>query len=163
MRGVAPESIRESEDFDEDEYRALMGNRIHPEYYTFDGYAPTYRVKTALDDCGIPHLTKSTVKKSLVIKSRSHVTDAISCEVSTDGRDPVYVGSLPSVGTGFDDLSFESAPWAASRYGSSSLLENEKKWIEKQIILTSDKYAAPISIYSISYRYVIKGKIKNNA
>ena len=163
MRGVAPKSLKESEDFDEEEYRALMGNKIHPQYYTFDDHAPTYKIKTALDDCGIPHLTKSTVKKSLVIKSRSHVTDAISCEVATDSDDPVEVGKFPSVAMSFDDLSFDNAPWSVSRYSSVSLLENAKRWIEKQLILTSVEYAAPISIYSISYRYVIKGKIKNNA
>ena len=163
MRGVAPKSVRESEGFDEDEYKAAMGTKIHPLYYAFDTHSPKYVVKTALDNCGIPHLTKSTVKKSLVIKSKSQTPDAIKCEVATDGGDPVYVGSFPAATVGFDNFNFLDAPWYVTRYTTVALAENEKRWIEKQITLTADSYACPISIYSISYRYVIKGKIKNNA
>ena len=163
MRGVAPQSVRESEDYNEEEYKALMGTKIHPSYYTFHTHAPKYVVKTALDNCGIPHLTKSSVKKSLVIKAKSHVPDAINCEVSCDGQDPVYVGSFPAAAIGFDTFDFDNAPWYVTKYTTVALPENEKRWIEKQITLTSETFACPISLYSISYRYVIKGKIKNNA
>ena len=161
-RGVAPDSVREKPDFDEAEYQSLMGDRIHPDFYAFDSHATRYAVRTALDDCGIPHLTKSTVKKSLVIKAKSHTPDAITCEVITDNNEPVTVGSFPAASVGFDSLDFTSAPWYVSRYSSVALAENEKRWIEKQIHLYSEKFACPISISSISYRYVIKGKIKNN-
>ena len=162
-RGVAPPCVTESEDYDEAEYQRTMGNKIHPLYYSFAGHAPTYVVKTALDDCGVPHLTKSTVKKSLVIKAKSYTPDAIRCEVIADTRDPVYVGSFPAVSVGFDNFDFTSVPWYVSRYTSVTLSENEKRWVEKQICLSSDTFASPISVYSITYRYVIKGKIKNNA
>ena len=162
MRGVAPESVRESADFNEEEYLRLMSNKIHPIYYSFAGHVPRYVIKTALDDCGVPHLTKSSVKGSLVIKARSYTTDAIACEVATDASDPVYVGSFPAASVSFDDFSFSDVPWYVSRYTSVPLPEKEKRWVEKQITLTSEKYASPISIYSISYRYVIKGKIKKS-
>ena len=161
-RGVAPDSVREKPDFDEAEYKRLMGDRIHPDFYAFDSHAARYAVRTALDDCGIPHLTKSTVKKSLVIKAKSHYPGAISCEVITDNNEPVTVGSFPAASVGFDSLDFRSAPWYVSRYSSVALAENEKRWIEKQISLICEKFACPISISSISYRYIIKGKIKNN-
>lgn len=163
MRGVAPEDVRNSEDFDEEEYLASMGNRIHPSYYTFDRYSPRYVVKTALDNCGIPHLTKNSVKKSLIVKAKSYSPDVIKCEVITDGGDPVYVGNFPPAVVGFDDFNFMDAPWNVARYTSVALSEKEKRWIEKQILLTAEEFEAPISIYSISYRYVIQGKIKNNA
>ena len=163
MRGIAPDEVRNTEDFDEDEYRAVMGNKIHPVYYSFDHHAPTYVIKTALDNCGVPHLTKSTVKKSLVIKAKSSTPDAIRCEVTTDANEPVLVGSFPSSEVGFDDFDFNNSPWYVSRYRSVALSEKEKRWIEKQITLTSKSFQSPISIYSISYRYVIKGKIKNNS
>ena len=161
-RGVAPKSVREKEDFDEAEYMRLMGDRIHPDFYSFDNHAVRYTVKTALDNCGIPHLTKSTVKKSLVIKAKSYHPDAITCEVITDNNEPVTVGSFPSASVGFDAFDFTNAPWSVSRYTSVALAENEKRWIEKQISLICEKFASPISVSSISYRYVIKGKIKNN-
>lgn len=162
MRGIAPDEVRKAEGFDEDEYLAAMGNKIHPVYYLFDNHTPTYVIKTALDNCGVPHLTKSTVKKSLVIKAKSYTPDAIRCEVTTDANEPVFIGSFPSAEVGFDDFDFNSAPWYVNRYRSVALSEKEKRWIEKQITLTSREFCSPISIYSISYRYVIKGKIKNN-
>ena len=163
MRGVAPDKVRNEEGFDEEEYKRLMGHKLHPSFYSFTNHAPTYVIKTALDDCGIPHLTKSTVKKSLVIKARSTLPDSIRCDVRSDEREPTYVDSFPSGEINFGDFSFESAPWYVGRYGAVALAENEKRWIEKQITLTSSEFESPIAVYSISYRYTIKGKIKNNA
>ena len=163
MRGVAPESVTSDPDYDEAEYLRLMGHKIHPSFYSFAGHTPTYSIMTALDDCGVPHLTKSTVKKSLVIKARSAVPDAIRCEVKSDTKDAVHVADIPKASTGFNDFSFSIAPWYTGRYGAVSLSENEKKWIEKQITLSSHTFGSPIAVYSISYRYTIKGKIKNNA
>lgn len=162
MYGVAPDSIKNADGYDEEEYHARMGNMLHPLFYSFAGHAPRYIVKTALDDCGVPHLTKSTVKKSLVVKAKSSSSDVIRCEVKPDERDPVYIGSFPAAGGGFDDFDFSAPLWYTGKYASVALAENEKRWIEKQIILTTDRFASPISIYSISYRYTIKGKIKNN-
>ena len=162
MRGVAPESVKSSDEYDEDVYLASMGNRLHPLFYSFADHAPSYVVRTSFDDCGIPHLTKNTVKKSLVIKAKSPVGGAIDCEVATDTGEPKYIGSLPIGGSGFDDFDFDQPPWQISDYSSYVLPEKEKKWIEKQITLKSDDFASPISLYSVSYRYVIKGKIKNN-
>lgn len=162
MRGVAPKSVKESPDYDEDEYIASMGDKIHPLFYSFVGHAPKYVLKTSLDDCGIPHLTKNTVKKSLIVKAKSYEPDSILCEVKSDGNDPVEVALFPAGEKGFDDFDFTFSPWYKNRYVSTALPENEKRWVEKQIILSSDKFASPISIYSITYRYTIKGKIKNN-
>ena len=163
MRGIAPDSVKSSTDYNEAEYLREMGDKLHPYFYSFAGHAPTYVIRTALDDCGIPHLTKSTVKKSLVIKANSNTPYAIQCDVRSDEKDAVYVGSLPPTSVGFDSFSFTNTPWNTGRYGSVALSENEKRWIEKQITLSSNSFESPISIYSISYRYTIKGKIKNNA
>ena len=163
MRGVAPDVIRYAAGFDADEYKRLMGSKIHPYFYSFAGHAPRYVIKTALDNCGIPHLTKSTVKKSLVIKAKGKSSECIECQVSTDGHDPVFIDRFPYVGASFDDFNFNDAPWSVHRYDSYALPEKEKRWIEKQITLSVDSFASPISVYSIAYRYTIKGKIKNNA
>lgn len=162
-RGVAPDSIKAEAGFSQSEYNALMGNRIHPLFYSFAGHTPTYTVKTPLDNCGIPHLTKNTVKKSLVIKAKSACSDSISCTVSTDSLDPVLVGTFPAIGGDFENFDFSVAPWYVGQYSSYALSEREKRWIEKQITLTSSTFASPISLYSISYRYTIKGRIKNNS
>ena len=162
MRGIAPDSVKLSPEYNEDEYLALMGNKIHPSYYSFAGHTPKYVIKTAIDDCGVPHLTKNTVKKSLIIKAMSTSANSIKCEVTPDAGETVEVGYFPMVASGFDNFDFTSAPWYTGRYTSVALNENEKRWIEKQISLTSECFSSPISVYSISYRYTIKGKIKNN-
>ena len=161
-RGVAPNELQGLDEFDSEAYAAEMSDKIHPIYYGFAGHAPRYEIRTALDNCGIPHLTKNTVKNSLIIKARSYVCDSIRCDVLTDRGDVTTVGRFPAINTGFDELSFDTAPWVAGKYTSTSLPERQKRWIEKQIILSSDRYCSPISVHSISYRYQIKGKIKNN-
>lgn len=162
MRGEAPDYLKESPDYSETEYAKAMGDKLHPYYYSFVGHAPKYMLKTPVDDCGVPHLTKNTVKKSLVIKAKATLPDTIRCEVIADAEDSVHVGNLPPASVGFDEFDFSTAPWYVSRYTSVALNENEKRWVEKQIILTAERFASPISVYSISYRYTIKGKIKNN-
>ena len=163
MRGVAPDSIKESPDYDDASYTATMGTKLHPLFYSFAGHAPSYVVKTALDNCGIPHLTKSTVKKSLVIKAKSYAPDAIDCSVSVDGCDPVFIGNFPSGEFSFGNFDFGSAPWYTTKYSTVAMPEKQKRWVEKQLLLTSSVFASPISLYSISYRYFIKGKIKNDS
>lgn len=160
--GVAPESIKETPGFDENEYLAFMGDKLHPYYYSFSDHAPKYVLSTAMDNCGVPHLTKSTVKKSLVIKASSAKDRSIVCEIATDMREPISIGSFPKVSRDFNEIDFSSSLFDFSPYSSSVLPEKEKGWIEKQISLTSESFASPISVYAISYRYVIKGKIKNN-
>ena len=161
-RGVAPDRLISSSGFNAEEYAGAMGDRIHPDFYGFTDHAPIYALKTALDDCGIPHLTKSTVKGSLVIKSRAHLHESILCSTVTDNGSSSFSESFPSVNEGFDDFSFDTPIWNGARYTSTALAERDKKWIEKQIVLSSSKYLSPISIYSIAYRYNVKGKIKNN-
>ncbi len=162
MRGVAPQSVMDSDEYDEVEYAALMGNRIHPYYYSFDHHPAKYVIKTSLDDCGIPHLTKNTVKNSLIVKAKSYAANSIKCDIVTDSQDSVHISSFPTAGTSFDDFDFSDMPWNVPRYLATALPEKEKRWIEKQVILSCDKFASPLSVYSISYRYTIKGNIKNN-
>ncbi|MBR2342720.1 MAG: leucine-rich repeat protein [Clostridia bacterium] len=162
MRGVAPERISTKADFDEKSYKARMGSRIHPDFYSFDGHAPTYLIKTAFDDCNIPHLAKSTVKHSLVIKCKSYTGTHVSLSVGTDRRgftEPLY---LPGGELDFDQLDFSSLTFFFGDYFSLPVNEKEKNWVEKQIAISSDGFASPIGIYSITYRYTVKGKIKRS-
>ena len=161
-RGIAPEYLIDSDDYDEEEYSAVMGNKIHPYFYSFAGHAPEYVIMTAHDNCNIPHLRKNTIKKSLVIKSKSYTPNSIMCEVKTDNCDIKLIGSIPGTASDFTDLNFSSDLWYPTRYSTHALNEKEKKWIEKQIILRSDAFASPISVYSITYRYSIQGRIKND-
>ena len=161
-RGVAPDRIKNDPSFSEEDYAKTMADKIHPDYYGFTEHAPTYILKTAMDDCDIPHLTKSTVKSSLVIKSRAHSRDSITCTTVTDNGSSNFSESFPKIDESFENFSFNSPIWNSAKYTSCALGERDKRWIEKQIVLSSNLYLSPISVYSISYRYHIKGKIKND-
>lgn len=159
-RGEAPEYINAGADFDPLEYRRLMAKRIHPDFYSFDHHAPTYIIRTAYDNCAIPHLTKSTVKHSLVLKYRTYSSANIRCEVGTDAGKYTEAASFPGGELSFDDINFECLSMALGDYHTVPISEKEKGWVEKQITIRSDGFRAPIGIYQITYRYTVKGRIK---
>jgi hypothetical protein len=159
-RGVAPDYISAAPDFNKAEYLAKMGQRIHPDFYSFDHHAPRYVVSTEWDSCGAPHLTKSTVKHSLTVKYRAFCAAEIYCEVGADAREYTELTSFPAGEFSFAELNFEALPFSLGDYHTVPLSEKEKGWVEKQITLYSDRFASPIGIYQITYRYTIKGRLK---
>jgi len=161
-RGIAPEHISSAPDFDPEEYRREHANSIHPYYYTFDSHAVRYAIKTVLDNCDIPHLTKSTVKNSLVVKLKSHTSSEIRCEVGTDRTGYREITRFPDAQLSFAELNFESLTLATGEHHTLPIGEREKRWVEKEIAIYSDSYASPIGIYSITYRYSPAGRIKRN-
>ncbi len=162
MRGHAPERIRLDESFSVEQYREEMGRLIHPDYYSFDDHAARYCIKTSFDNCGIPHLTKDTVKRSATVKCRSFSGAVIGIEVGTNSSGYSEVVKFPGSEMNFADLDFSLF---TTDSGSSYTLpfgEKEKNWVEKQIAIYSDRFRSPLGIYSIAYRYTVKGRIKRN-
>ena len=159
-RGVAPERIAQSPDFDGEEYSAKMARRIHTDFYSFAGHAPRYALKTVFDNCSIPNLTKSTVKGSLTLKCRAFTKSNLVCEVGTDNSGYKETTSFPGTEFDFSALDFGGFTSNTSQSFSVPIAEREKGWIEKQITLYSDEFASPFGIYSINYRFTVKGKIK---
>lgn len=159
-RGVAPESVIASGGYDSFTYKKQMGDRIHPDFYSFAGRAPRYAVATALDDCGIAYLDKRTVPSSLVIKLKNFHTGKIYCEVGTDSGGFVSYGLSPASSICFRELSFSSFSATPRERSVISVDDRSHGWTEKQITIYTDEFCAPFGVYSISYRYKIKGKIK---
>lgn len=162
-RGVAPDELAASEDFDADEYKAAMGMRIHPSFYSREGRRVRYAMKTAYDSCDIPHLTKSTVKGSLVIRCKSCSGAMLHCEVGTGASGYTEVTSFPGGRISFDEMDLGSLALTTADYHTIPIGEKEKRWVEKQITLYSDGYASPIGISAIAYRYTVNGRIKTDA
>ncbi len=160
MRGMAPAHIRASEGFDAQAYRRINGRRIHPDYYDFDGHAMRCALRTAADNVGIPHMTKSTVRGSLALKCRTVGTHPLTVEVSTDRHRCREVTTFPSGSTAFDDLDFSCFTFETDNTFTVPLREQERRWIEKQICLYCDAFRSPIGIYSVAYRFTIHGNIK---
>ena len=128
--------------------------------YTFDGRTIKSGCATKMDNCGIPHLTKSTVKKSLVIKTKALGGSAIKVKVRTN-RDPFnQVTRIASTPFSFDDLDFEDLSFETGESSVFAVKEKQKKWIEKQLYLYSDEHMRPFALYYIAYRYFIAGRYK---
>ena len=161
MYGVPPERISGASDFDPDEYRTTMGKRLHPEFYSFAGHAPKYVMLTAEDDCDIPYLEKSTVPRSLVVRIKNIGYGGITCSVKTE-KGVRVLGELASSEVSFADLDASLMTYATDRSSTVSIDDRSRGWIRKQICLSSDRYCSPFGVYSLSYRYKIKGAIKNS-
>lgn len=159
-RGVAPDYLSSQSDFNEEEYRAHYQNSIHPYFYNFDWHAPRYALKTVTDDGGIPNFTKSTVKHSLVVKVKCIGNGNVNCEVGTDKTGYKEICSLPDSALNFAEFDFENLSFANVEYATLSLKEKERGWLEKNVAFYSEKYSSPFGIYSIIYRFTVKGKIK---
>lgn len=161
-RGVPPSRISSDEAYDEKEYASVYGRRIHSDYYSFAGHAVRYALKTAMDDCSIPHLTKSTVKHSLAVKCRNLGYCRLICEVGTDKNGYSEVTSITGGECSFYDLNFSSVMLSTEGSVTLPIGEKEKNWVEKQIVLYTDAFRAPFGVYSITYRFNVKGRIKKS-
>ena len=138
-----------------DEYGEIL-----PEWYSFDNRVILCGCATKMDNCGIPHLTKSTVKKSMVIKTKSMQASAIKMKVRTN-RDPYkQVARITSALFSFDRMNFEDFSFLTMEESLFTVREKEKKWVEKQIYLYSDEYMKPFALFYISFRYFIAGRYK---
>ena len=162
MRGVAPPYLRDSEGFDEEDYKSAWEDVLHPYYYSFAAHATRYAVQTKRDDCSIPHFTKNTVKNSLIVKCRALLCGRITCEVGTDVGGYKEIADFPSSEFFFADVDFSNLSLTTDSVYTLPLREKEKGWIEKDIALYSDEFASPFAISVIAYRFRVKGNIKRN-
>ena len=159
-RGVPPERISSSENFDAEEYAKNYGNRIHPDFYSFADHAPGYLVAFPKDDCSVPNLTKSTVKNSLSVKLRTFGSANITCRVCTDQSVHKEFAIIPDSGIDFNDLNFASLSFSNQDFMTFPLAEKEKNWVDKQLSFFSDAFREPFGIYSVTYKFTVKGRIK---
>ena len=145
--GVAPPGLAATEDFDMTSYERDFGDRLHPYYYSFMGHAPLCEIESADDNLDTASLTKSTVKGSFALTLRAEGEREPTLLVSTDGSD------------------YKEIPLSRRRYGSPERFkltadEKEKGYVEKRFKLSSSEYSSPFGVYSIEYRYKIKGRMK---
>ena len=160
-RGIAPPWLSEAEGFDAEEYKKHFGKRLHPYYYSFAFHPPHYAIKTVSDNGGFPNLTKNTVKHSLAVKLRSHGHGSLTCEVGTEGDGYREISKIPDAALNFDELDFSALSFTNTEYVTLPIKEREKGWIEKSMSFYSDEYSSPFGVCSITYRFEIKGRIKN--
>ena len=161
-RGIAPPKISSDRDFDEAEYKRVYGRKIHPYYYTFDTHSMRCGVRTVSDDCASPSVTKNTVKHSLTLKCRLGGAGRIRCEAKTDRSAYTEYSALPNDTVDFSDFCFDTLTLSSDESVSIPIAEKEKNWIEKELSVYCDDFRSPIGIYSLTYRYSHKGRIKHS-
>ena len=159
-RGVAPPRIKAMSGFNNSEYKSLYGDIIHPDFYAFNDRAVRYVASTVADDCGLPNLEKSTVRGSLAVKFRCFPRSIACAYVTTDKGEMKKLARLSPGYTSFNDVDFSTFAMNTSPYVTLPIPEEERGWIDKRITICSNEFRSPIAIYSIAYRYKIKGKIK---
>lgn len=133
---------------------------IPAQYYSFDERAIICGCATKMDSCGIPHLTKSTVKKSTVIKTKALQESAAKIKIRTNKKMYTQIARINNSLFAFDNLDFSDFAFAANEHGLFAVKEKEKQWVEKQYYVYSDEYLKPFALYYISYRYIVAGRFK---
>ena len=161
-RGVPPTADYLSErGITAQEYREAYGDRLHPSYYSFDGVAPRYVLRTVKTDCGVPHLTKSSVKSSLTVKLGAATSAMPSLSVTTDRGEYSEFVNIGGSCLDFIEFDFASLALCPEMDHTVAVAEKEKGWVEKDIAIYSDMPSAPLSVMGIAFRYKIKGRIKH--
>ena len=133
---------------------------IAARYYTFDDRTIISGCATRMDNCGIPHLTKTTVKKSTVIKTKSMQTSAMKVRVRTNKKAYNQIARINSTLFSFDNMDFSDFSFITDEQSLFAIKEKEKKWVEKQYYVYSDEYMKPFALFYVCYRYTIAGRYK---
>ena len=133
---------------------------IPPEYYDFNGRTIFSGCATKMDNCGIPHLTKSTVKRSTVIKTRTFKYSGMKVKVRTNRNAFNQISRIVNGQATFDDPDFNEYTFNITDKSIFSVNEKEKKWVEKQIFIYSDEFRRPFAVHYLAYRYTIAGRYK---
>ncbi len=134
---------------------------IPQKYYSFDERTIYCGCATKMDCCGIPHLTKNTVKKSTVIKTKSFRSSAAKIKVRTNKKAYTQIARINSSLFSFDDMDFTDFTFNTTEQSLFAIKEKEKRWVEKQYYIYSDEYMKPFALYYISFRYQVVGRLKN--
>ena len=133
---------------------------IAPIWYSFNERAILSGCATKMDNCGIPHLTKTTIKKSTVIKTKTFNKSSAKIKVRTNKKPYNQIARINSSVFSFEDMDFSDFSFNTEGQTLYSVKEKEKKWVEKQYYIFSDEYERPFALYYISYRYKIAGRYK---
>lgn len=134
---------------------------IASQYYTFDDRTIVCGCATKMDCCDIPHLTKSTIKKSLVIKTKSFRNSTAKIKVRTNKKPYEQITRINSSVFSFEDLDFSDLTFNTTEQSLFAIKEKEKQWVEKQYYIYSDEFMKPFALYYIAFRYKVVGRYKS--
>ncbi len=128
--------------------------------YNYDERTIVCGCATLMDNCGIPHLTKTTIKRSTVIKTKSFKNSSAKVKVRTNKKPYAQIARINNALFSFDDMDFSDFTFNTTEQSLFAVKEKEKQWVEKQYYLYSDEYLRPFALFSISFRYRVAGRYK---
>ena len=105
-------------------------------------------------------MTKTTIKRSTVIKTKSFKNSSAKVKVRTNKKPYVQIARINNAIFSFEDLDFSDLTFNTTEQSLFAIKEKEKQWVEKQYYLFSDEYLKPFALFSISYRYRVAGRYK---
>lgn len=132
-------------------------------WYTFDGRTIYSGFAMKMDNCGVPHMTKSTIKKSTVAKVQNFLNPMAKVKVLTNNSPSKDIDRLTAnryLDTLFSSMDFANFSFVAMQNSLFLIREKEKKWVEKQYYIYSDEYQKPFALIYLAYRYKIVGSYK---
>ena len=135
--------------------------KIPNEFYDFNGRTIKSALVTKMDNCNIPHLTKSTVKKSMIVKMRTFPISSAKIRVRTNRQSVTDVERVVGGRFGFDGFDFADLTYETGEKNLFRVREREKKWVEKQLYFVSEEFRQPFSLNYITYGYHIAGRYKD--
>lgn len=133
---------------------------ISPTSYNFDNRTIFCGCATLMDNCQIPHLTKTTIKRSTVIKTKSFRSSSAKVKVRTNKKPYEQIARINSSVFSFDDVDFSDFSFITNEQSLFAIKEKEKQWVEKQYYIYSDEYQKPFALYYVSFRYRVAGRYK---
>ena len=71
------------------------------------------------------------------------------------------IGRISLHAPDFDELDFSDFSFSTNTEQDVIADDSRRGWVKKEICLVSDGAESPFGVYSISYRYKVKGNIKN--
>ena len=134
---------------------------IGSQWYTFDERTIYCGCATKMDCCDVPHLTKNTIKRSTVIKTKSFRNSAVKIKVRTNKNPYKQIARINNALFSFEDMDFTDFTFNTTEQSLFAVKEKEKQWVEKQYYIYSDEYMKPFALYYVSFRYQIIGRLKN--
>lgn len=132
---------------------------IPNKWYTFNGRAYLSGFVTPRSDLTIPHLAKSTVRRSLIVKCKAMPRSRFVLRVRTEKEGWKTVEEV-TASSAFDEKDFSNESFVPESRQLHTSREHEKKWVEKQLSFSSNAFRRPFGIYAASYRFRIAGRPK---
>lgn len=139
--------------------QSVASDEIHESYYSFDGRKYSSRLITGNVDMGVPHLWKSTVPRSLVVRAKAMPHSAFTVSVRCDGgpwEDVSYV-----VANELDYPDADRFVFAPEDTVSETLADSTRGWLSKQVMISAEVFESPIGIEALAYRYKMAGRAKS--